>query len=178
MEWLVAETSNSTNDSSHRFQSTASVAMGSSASQALAVPNTNLLFDADFLGGLIQRSQFEWNSRLHQLTPLALPASEFSDTTTSRLPLGLINHPRYPLLYVGFVTDNKLGVYQYGQDGSLTFIRTVPNSGTAICRLRTNRAGTRLHSADTGTNSIRRTSFRRTRRKRWVQPRQVLSPRC
>jgi hypothetical protein len=150
----LTPTSDSTNDSSRRFQSTVSVAVGSSPSQALAVPYTNLLFGADFLGGLIQRFQFDWNSGLHQLTPLALPASEFSDTTTPRLPLGLTSHPRYPFLYVGFVTDNKLGVYQYGNDGSLTFLRTVPNSGTAICWLRTNRAGTRLYSTDTGTNSV------------------------
>src|SRR5580700_3627336 len=150
----LTPTSDSTNDSSRRFQSTVSVAVGSSPSQALAVPYTNLLFGADFLGGLLQRFQFDGNGGLHQLTPLALPASEFSDTTTPRLPLGLISHPRYPLLYVGFVTANKLGVYRYGNDGSLTFIRTVPNSGTAICWLRTNRAGTKLYSTDTGTNSV------------------------
>ena len=150
----LTPTSDSTNDSSRRFQSTVSVAVGSSPSQALAVPYTNLLFGADFLGGLLQRFQFDGNGGLHQLTPLALPASEFSDTTTPRLPLGLTSHPRYPFLYVGFVTDNKLGVYQYGNDGSLRFLRTVPNSGTAICWLRTNRAGTRLYSTDTGTNSV------------------------
>jgi hypothetical protein len=44
---------------------------------------------ADFLGGLIQRFQYDWNGGLRQLPPLALPASEFSDTTTGRYPLGL-----------------------------------------------------------------------------------------
>jgi hypothetical protein len=150
----LTPTSDSTDDRNHRFQSTVSVAVGSSPSQALAVPYANLLFGADFLGGLLQRFQSDGNGGLHQLTPLALPASEFSDTTTPRLPLGLINHPRYPLLYVGFVTVNKLGVYRYGDDGSLTFVRTVPNSGSAICWLRTNRTGTRLYSTDTTTNSV------------------------
>jgi hypothetical protein len=150
----LTPTSDSTDDRSPRFQSTVSVAVGSSPSQALAVPYANLLFGADFLGGLLQRFQSDGNGGLHQLTPLALPASEFSDTTTPRLPLGLINHPRYPLLYVGFVTVNKLGVYRYGYDGSLTFVRTVPNSGSAICWVRTNRTGTRLYSTDTTTNSV------------------------
>jgi hypothetical protein len=150
----LTPTSDSTNDSNHRFPSTVSVAVGSSPSQALAVPYTNLLFGTDFLGGLIQRFQSDGNGGLHQLSPLALPASEFSDTTTPRLPLGLINHPRNPLLYVGFVTINKLGVYRYGNDGSLTFLRAVPNSGSAICWLRTNHAGTRLYSTDTTTNSV------------------------
>ena len=33
-------------------------------------------------------------------------------------------------------------------------MRTVPNSGTAICWIRTNQSGTRLYSTDTGTNSV------------------------
>ena len=49
---------------------------------------------------------------------------------------------------------NKLGVYQYKHDGSLRFIRAVPNNGAAICWLRTNRSGTRLYTSNTGTNSI------------------------
>lgn len=150
----LTPTSDKTNDTTQDFQSTVSVAVGASPSQAFLAPNTNLLFGADFLGGLIQRFQYDWNGGLRQLPPLALPASEFSDTTTGRLPLGLASHPRYPILYVGYVTDNKLGVYGYGDDGSLKFVRTVPNSGTAICWLRTNKAGTRLYSTDTGTNSV------------------------
>ncbi|WP_263355341.1 lactonase family protein [Acidicapsa acidisoli] len=146
--------SDTANDSAHHFDLTVSVAVGASPSQAYTVPGTNLLFGDDFLGGLIQRFQFDWGSGLHQLSPLALPASEFSDTTTPRLPLGLTSHPRNHLLYVGFVTENKLGVYEYGSDGSLKFLRAVPNSGQAICWLRTNRAGTRLYSTDTGTNSV------------------------
>jgi hypothetical protein len=150
----LTPTSDKTNDTTQEFQSTVSVAVGASPSQAFLAPNTDLLFGADFLGGLIQRFQYDGNGDLRQLRPLALPASEFSDTTTGRNPLGLGSHPRYPILYVGFVTVNKLGVYEYGYDGSLQFVRTVPNSGTAICWIRTNQAGTRLYSTDTGTNSV------------------------
>lgn len=150
----LTPTSDKTNDTTQEFQSTVSVAIGSSPSQAFLAPNTNLLFGTDFLGGLIQRFQYNGNGDLNQLPPLALPASVFSDTTTGRNPLDLASHPRYPILYVGFVNQNKLGVYDYGNDGSLQFVRTVPNSGTAICWLRTNQAGTRLYSTDTGTNSV------------------------
>jgi 6-phosphogluconolactonase (cycloisomerase 2 family) len=45
-------------------------------------------------------------------------------------------------------------VYEYDLDGGMRFVRTVPNSGQAICWLRTNRSGTRLYTSDTGTNSI------------------------
>jgi 6-phosphogluconolactonase (cycloisomerase 2 family) len=142
------------NDTAHRFQSTISVAVGASPSQAHVVPYTNLLFGTDFLGGLVQRFSFDSEGGLHQLPPLELPPSEFADTTTPRLPLGVWHHPRLPLIYVGFVTNNKLGVYEYALDGALKFIRTVPNSGQAICWIRTNRAGTRLYTTDTITNSV------------------------
>jgi 6-phosphogluconolactonase (cycloisomerase 2 family) len=142
------------NESSHRYDSTVSIASGSSPSQALVIPEAGLLFGTDFLSGLIERFRFDANGDLQQLSPLALPAAEFSDTTTPRLPLGLWNHPVLPLIYVGFVTNSKLGVYEYDLDGGLRFVRTVTNSGQAICWLRTNRAGTRLYTSDTGTNSI------------------------
>jgi 6-phosphogluconolactonase (cycloisomerase 2 family) len=142
------------NDTSHEFQAKVSIGIGSSPSQALVVPDTHMFFGTDFLTGLIERFQFDDNGKLHQLSPLALPASEFADTTTPRLPLGLWNHPYLPLVYVGFVSDNKVGVYEYDREGSLKFLRAVPNSGAAVCWLRTNRAGTRLYTADTVTNSI------------------------
>jgi hypothetical protein len=150
----LAPTPPSTNDTAHGFQSTISVASGSSPSQIHVVPNTNLIFGTDFLGGLIQSFQFDFLGGLHQLTPLALPASEFTDTTTPRLPLNLWHHPSLPLIYVSLVTDNKLAVYEYDFLGNLKFIRTVPNSGQAICWIRTNREGTRLYSTETGTNSV------------------------
>ena len=146
--------SDRSNVSSHEFQPTVSVAIGSSPSQALVIPDTDLLFGTDFLTGLIERFRFDGNGSLHQLSPLKLAPREFADTTTPRLPLGLWNHPFLPLLYVGYVTDAKLGVYEYDLEGGLKFLRAVPNSGAAICWLRTNRAGTRLYSSDTGTNSI------------------------
>ncbi len=134
--------------------STVSVAVGSSPTQAFLPGEGGLLFGADFLGGLLQQFKFDNEGHLKQRPPLGLPPSEFDDTKTPRLPLGLWAHPKLPILYVGFVTANKLGVYRFSENGHLTFIRTVPNSGTAICWLRTDRAGLRLYSSDTGTNSI------------------------
>jgi hypothetical protein len=142
------------NDSTRAFPSTVSVALGSSPSQALVIPGTNLMFGADFLGGLIQSFSYDLDGGLHQLPPLALPVSEFPDATTPRLVLGLSHHPNLPLLYVGYTGANKLGVYQYGFNGSLKFIRAVPNAGQAICWIRINQAGTRLYTSETTTNSI------------------------
>jgi 6-phosphogluconolactonase (cycloisomerase 2 family) len=150
----LTPTPESTNDTAHGYQSTVSVAVGASPSQAHVVPHTDLLFGTDFLGGLIQRFQFDGSGGLHQLSPLALPASEFTDTTTGRTPLNLWHHPSLPLIYVGMVTANMLGVYEYNEEGRLTFIRTVRNSGQAICWIRTNLEGTRLYTTDTVTNSV------------------------
>ena len=134
--------------------STAHVALGSSPSQVYLAPNAPLLFGADFLGGLVQTMLIDGDGQLLPYPPQPLPASEFAAATTPRLPLGLWSHPSLPILYVGFVTDNRLGVYDYSAAGFLRFIRSVPNSGQAICWLRTNKAATRLYSSNTTTNSM------------------------
>lgn len=64
------------------------------------------------------------------------------------LPLGIWDHPNRPLLYVGLVTRNQLGVYRYDDGGALDFVSAVPNSGQDICWLRVNRAGTRLYAVN------------------------------
>jgi hypothetical protein len=142
-----------TNDTSRAGQNTVSVAAGSAPSQALSVPGTDLLFGADFLGGLLQHFRVDGEGELHALSPIALPATEFT-ATTPRLPLGLWSNPKEPILYVGYVTANKMGVYQYNQQGGLKFLRTVPNAGQGICWIRANRRGTRLYTTDTTTNQV------------------------
>jgi hypothetical protein len=142
-----------TNDTSHASQNTVSVAAGTSPSQALLPAGTNLLFGADFLGGLLQHFRLDGDGELHPLSPIALPASEFA-ATTPRFPLGLWSNPKAPILYVGYVTANKMGVYSYNEQGGLKFLRTVPNAGQGICWIRSNQSGTRLYTTDTTTNQV------------------------
>jgi len=130
--------------------STVSVAFLTSPSQALVVPNRNLMFGADFLGGLLQSFQFDGEGRLRQRPPTALPASEFAGIPAPRAVLGLITHPRLPLLYVGMPTVSRMAVYRFDDRGRLTFVRSVPNSGIAICWLRPNKEGTRLYTSNQG----------------------------
>jgi hypothetical protein len=111
------------------------------------------MFGDDFLGGLLDPFQIDWQGRLHALPSIALPASEFG-ATTPRLPLGLWNNPAAPVLYVGYVTANKIGVYRYSSTGELKFLRTVPNAGQGICWIRSNQSGTRLYTTDTATNQV------------------------
>jgi hypothetical protein len=145
--------SDDTNDTSRPFQATVSVAGGTSPSQAYFPPGTNLLFGDDFLGGLLQPFRTDGSGKLHALPPIALPASEFG-ATTPRLPLGLWSNPKQPILYVGYVTANKMGVYRYSNEGALTFLRTVPNAGQGICWIRVNKSGTRIYTTDTTTNQV------------------------
>jgi hypothetical protein len=143
-----------TNDTSQPFDSTISVASGSSVNQVHAVTGTDIVFGTDFLGNLIEHFRSDWIGGLHQLPPLALPTSLFTDTVTPRIPQGIWTHPTLPYLYVGVPLVNKLAIYRYNSAGNLTFIRAVPNQGSTICWLRTNRGGTRLYSTETASNSV------------------------
>jgi 6-phosphogluconolactonase (cycloisomerase 2 family) len=62
--------------------------------------------------------------------------------------------PRHPLLYVGFVMLNRMGVYRYSRDGGLHFLRTVPNSGQAMCWILANADASRLYTTNTADNSV------------------------
>jgi hypothetical protein len=132
---------------------TISLPLGSAPSQALTANNRPFVFDAQFLGGRLTSYRLFPNGRLLANSPQPLPASE-SVGATAPLPLGLWANPNARQLYVGFVTVNKLGVYTWDEDGVPIFERTVANSGTAICWLRTNRAGTRLYTANTGSSTV------------------------
>lgn len=64
------------------------------------------------------------------------------------LPLGIWTHPKQPLLYVGFVTRNELGVFHFSDEGELHFKGSVANSGQDICWVLPNKAGTRLYTVN------------------------------
>lgn len=134
--------------------STVSAAAGSSPSQALISPSRRYVFGADFLGGVLQSFLVGPAGELLQNPPQVLPASAFAGSAAPRLPLGLATHPNRPVVYVGFVTVSKVGVYDYDETGKLTFVRTVPDSGTAVCWIRVNATGTRMYASNTGDNSI------------------------
>jgi len=132
---------------------TINLPVGGAPSQALTANDRPFVFDAEFLGGRLASYRLFPNGRLFANPPQPLPATE-SVGGTAPLPLGLWANPDARQLYVGFVTVNKIGVYTWDENGVPVFERTVPNSGTAICWLRTNRAGTRLYTANTGSSTI------------------------
>jgi len=64
------------------------------------------------------------------------------------MPLGIWTHPTEPLLYVGLVTRNELGVFRFTREGQLDFVGSAPNGGQDICWLLPNKKGTRLYAVN------------------------------
>jgi 6-phosphogluconolactonase (cycloisomerase 2 family) len=128
--------------------------LGSDPSQALISPSGNLVFGADFLGGILRSFAIDPTGQLEPKAEQGLPPAEFADTGKPPLPLGLAAHPTRSILYVGFVTINRVGVYRYAASGALSFVRSVPDSGSGVCWLRVNQAGTRLYASNTGDPSV------------------------
>lgn len=128
--------------------------VGSSPTQPDMAAGNRLVFDAQFLGGHLQSFSVEPNGAIIPADSQVLPDSEFADTNMPHAPLGLATHPALPILYVGFVTINRLAVYTFNASGDLEFVRTVRNSGKAICWLRTNADGTRIYAVNTADSSV------------------------
>lgn len=125
-----------------------SAPIGSSPSQADISSGKRLVFDAQFLGGHLQSFLVDHDGSL-------IPEDfKTVDTSAGPQPLGLWTHPARPILYAGLTSMNRLAVYTFDSTGHLTLIRTVPNSGKAICWIRSNTAGTRLYTSNTGDSSI------------------------
>lgn len=129
--------------------------LGSNPTQAY-VPygDPHIVFGCDFLGGVLRSFQLDANGSLTPVDAQPLPPDEFGLGGAPPLPLGLWSSPKGRLLYVGFVTINRIGVYRYNKAGQFQFLRTVPNSGKAICWIRSNKEGTRLYTSNTADPSI------------------------
>jgi hypothetical protein len=132
-----------------------SVDLGATPSQAyIPYDSDSLVFGADFLGGILRSFTLSGGGRLRAVSAQPLPPDEFALSGKPPLPLGLWSHPKEPILYVGFVTISRIGVYRYNKSGALTFLRSVPDAGNGVCWIRTNRQGTRLYVSNTGDPSI------------------------
>ena len=125
---------------------------GGQPTQVLTTNTGRFIFTCEFFGGTVRSFVVDDRRTLRQVdiqTPPIQPGA-----TKPPLPLGLWAHDRAPILYVAFVTAGLLGVYTWDQAGRLTFLRTAPTTGKAICWLRTGFGGARLYSMNTADNSI------------------------
>lgn len=124
----------------------------SAPSQAAISPDKRLVFDAQFLAGFLKTFFLKPDGTLSPGERVAPPL--VAGNTAQPLPLGLWAHPKEPILYVGLVNVNMVGVYQFNNTGHLQFVTTVADSGSGVCWIRTNDEGTRLYASNTGDRSI------------------------
>ncbi len=109
---------------------------------------SQLFAKEQFVRGRLQSFRLTKDGKLIQSARTALNETANPTPEVPIVPLGIWDHPKKNLVYVGMVTRNQLGVYRYEADGVLTFVSAVPNSGQDICWLRTNKAGTRLYAVN------------------------------
>jgi 6-phosphogluconolactonase (cycloisomerase 2 family) len=129
--------------------------------QALVSSNGRVVFDANFFGFRVNSYRLRPNGRIEIADSQPIPAGESptaGNPFQAPIPLGLQIHPKASVLYVGFVLDQKIGVFDYNQStGSLSFVRSVTGTGDAlvgVCWLVTNSRGTRLYGANNFNNTI------------------------
>ncbi len=125
------------------------LASGDSPSQA-AVGQAKLLFVDEFMHSPSQLSSY----RIHANGLLTLNSS-IPVPTGLNVFLGLAVHPTASVLYAALPADNQIGVYTYvNGTGVLSFVTTVPTTGSLACWLGISPDGSRLYSAETGSGTI------------------------
>ena len=131
-------------------------------SQALVALGRSVMFDADFFGFKIHSLLIQPDGRLKRVDSQIIPPAESPVKGVNPLgiavPLGMLVHPKETVLYVGFVLDQKVGVYDYDQKtGRFEFQRSVAGSGDAlsgVCWFVANTEGTRLYTANNFNNTV------------------------
>jgi DNA-binding beta-propeller fold protein YncE len=58
------------------------------------------------------------------------------------------------LIYISFVTGSRLGVYEYGDNGELSFVGMASNGGKLICWVAINKAGTRAYTTNNASDTL------------------------
>jgi 6-phosphogluconolactonase (cycloisomerase 2 family) len=68
--------------------------------------------------------------------------------------LGLAVHPTQQIIYAGLVGTKQVGVFTYDANGSLTFVRAVPDQGAGVCWITVTPDGKYMYIVNTGTNTV------------------------
>ncbi len=150
-----------------------------SPTQALIAEN-RFVFDGDFGSFWVPQREAMWGPELRDQRPslirslsidengvlnlvheLEPPAAEFEggidtdqDGVADPLMFGLQVHPTEPLVYISYVTSAKLAIYEYDENGKMTFVDAVPNSGQLICWIAINAEGTRAYTTNGASDSV------------------------
>jgi hypothetical protein len=127
--------------------STWPLAAGVSPAQAVVRRDAVQFFGIEFMNSTVTAYQASHAGVLSQISQSIPPVD-------NPPVLGAVLHPRVRALYVALPVQHAIAVYSYDAAGNLTFVRTVPNLGLAVCWLAVNDAGTRLYAAETPSSSI------------------------
>lgn len=110
---------------------------------------------------LIRSMRIRADGSLKQLPPLEAPDGAFEsgpNTTEGDKPdpliFGLRAHPTEKLVYISYVTGDRLGVYEYDDSGRLNFIGMTSNSGKLICWIVINKTGRRAYTTNNASNTL------------------------
>ncbi len=125
---------------------------GTLPTQALPVPGTPLVYTNEFLPGTLSSYFLDLAGRLHLIERQAPPLE--AGEASQPVPLGQAINPAAPFLYVGLPNVARVAVYRMRQTGELGFVRTVANSGAAVCWLHVSKDSLHLYTANTGDHSI------------------------
>lgn len=121
---------------------------GSSPAQALFRPTGSVqFFGLEFMHQTITS---------YSLNRLGVMSVVNSSTPPGSAPVvvGGVAIPNTRGFYVGLPAQHQVGVYSYNTSGTMTFLKTVNNTGMAICWLSVNAAGTRLYTSETASGTI------------------------
>jgi 6-phosphogluconolactonase (cycloisomerase 2 family) len=135
--------------------STIELPAGSSPSQVLVSRTHSFVFGDDFLSFQLTPPQGTLRSFTVNNTGILMPVAG----TPMSIPngggaLGLWQNPTKDVLYVGFPTQAKLGIYDVnGTTGMLTYKSSV-QANTAACWVRTNSVGDNVFVLNSGVNSV------------------------
>ena len=126
--------------------STFSLPSGTSPSQVLPRPGRLVQFFADeFMNNKIVNYQVNASGIL----------TEVSEALASSVTLGAVVEPGIQkAVYAGEPMANLIAAFSYDQLGNLALANEVANSGTLVCWLAENTAGTRLYTSESASGTV------------------------
>jgi len=127
---------------------TINLPVGSSPAQAMVIPNSNLIVNLVIGSGLTTYA-LRTDGTMSAVASAGPPQ-------TGQSMLGEWYSPNSKVIYSGIPmpAPDYVAVYQYSSLGAIKYVRSVPDSGMAICWMRTNNAGTALYTAESHTGTI------------------------
>ena len=120
--------------------------------QALPIDWTPFLLTNEFTGGTISSYFLDLRGRLHLIERQSVPQE--GNEASQPLPLGLAQNPVAPYVYAGLPNVSKVAVYRWDDTGHLHYVRTIANSGVAVCWITFSRDGRHMYTTNTIDNSV------------------------